>query len=267
VRWWKPWTAWVAVAGGGALLLVARALVRPGGDDRSWVVAALIVLNLATVGVVLVCAAVQRRPSAADFGLVATSVRRAVAGVLATAVAVLVVSIAADILLGGPEDPVDVTDRLATDSSALQGVLVVLLVAVATPLAEELLFRGYVFRALVPWRGPVVAAVLSAGVFTLFHLDWSPSAAFPSIALFGLLTCWLYLRTGSLYPSLAVHALLNSASMATAFDSAAATSAAVVVCVALTLALARLLAVALGVPGPARRPQPAKVVANRSTIS
>lgn len=264
MAWWKPWTAWVALAAGTVLLVIARALVRPGGDDRPGVVVALILLSLATVGVALVCAAVQRRPSAADFGLVPPSRRRAVAGVLALAAAMFVVATASTIALDMPEDPVDVTDRLAADSGALQGVLVLLLVAVATPLAEEFLFRAYAFRALVPWRGPVVAALLSAGVFTAFHLDWSPTAAFPPIALFGLGTCWLYVWSGSVYPPLAAHALLNSVSLAPAFDGLGG-AAGVVAAVALTLGVARLIAVALAWRRPAPAPQPA--VGNRSTTS
>ena len=268
MSWWKPWTAWVAIGAGLVVLLVARALVRPGGDDRPGVAVALIVLNLATVGVVLLTAAVQRRPVAADFGLVRPPLRRAVTGALAVVAAMFVASVLSSVALGGTEDPVTVIDRLGAESSALNAVLVLVLVAVATPLAEEFLFRAYAFRALLPWRGPAVAAVVSATVFTLFHLDWAPSVAFPTIALFGLATCWLYVRTGSLYPSLAAHALLNSVSLASLFDGPGAV-AAVVGSVGLTLAAARLLAALLGTTGrpatPARVPQP--VVANRSTIS
>lgn len=265
MAWWKPWTAWIALAGGFVLLLIARSLVEPEGDGRPRVAAALILLTLATAAVPLLCAAVQRRPVAADFGLVGLPLRRAVPAALATVVGVFVLATLSTTLLQGNDDPVDVTERLAAESSTVNAVLVLVLIAVATPLAEELLFRAYAFRALVPWRGPVAAAVLSGTAFILFHLDWAPAAAFPTIAFFGLAMCWLYVRTGSLYPPLAVHALVNATSAAPTFDGAWA-AVAVLAAVALTLACARALAAVLDNPRPVPRPtQP--TVSNRSTIS
>ena len=81
-----------------------------------------------------------------------------------------------------------------------------LALAVWTPVAEEMFFRGFVLRGLANrWRfGP--ALVASAVVFAALHL--APALLLP-VFVTGLLLGFLYHRTGSLWPCIAVHAAQN----------------------------------------------------------
>ena len=91
---------------------------------------------------------------------------------------------------------------------SLPGFLAVTLAAgVVAPLAEELFFRGYVFRSYLKTRGPLVAYGLSSLLFAALHLN--VPALLPILVL-ALAFCWAYQRTGSLVPSIVGHALNNS---------------------------------------------------------
>lgn len=96
-----------------------------------------------------------------------------------------------------------------------QRVLYVLmgLVAIVGPVAEELVFRGVTYAALRRRWGVRWGLAGSAAVFAAVHAD--PFALGP-IFLLGWLLGWLYERTGSLAPSIIVHVLHNSAMLAVA---------------------------------------------------
>jgi len=71
---------------------------------------------------------------------------------------------------------------------------------------EELAFRGGLQSALAGRRSPARAIGLSALVFAAFHLD---PVRFPGVLLLGLAFGWLAWRTGSVWPSMAAHAVNN----------------------------------------------------------
>jgi uncharacterized protein len=83
--------------------------------------------------------------------------------------------------------------------------LVVVGVVLAAPLAEEIVFRGYVQGALHQVVSPRAAAVLAAAAFGLAH---GLPYALPT-GLLGLLFGSLVQRRGSLWPAVAAHALHN----------------------------------------------------------
>ncbi|MCZ6539880.1 MAG: CPBP family intramembrane metalloprotease [Chloroflexi bacterium] len=86
-------------------------------------------------------------------------------------------------------------------------VLTILLVAVAGPVAEEIFFRGFVLNGLLKRFGVGRALLLSSLLFGLFHID--PGAIVPTFAL-GIVLGWVYLKTGSIWPAMFVHALHNT---------------------------------------------------------
>jgi ABC-2 type transport system permease protein/sodium transport system permease protein len=77
---------------------------------------------------------------------------------------------------------------------------------------EELFFRGFLFSALRAGSGPWTAVILSALLFGLFHLVATDAFALerllPSTFL-GLVLGWLCLRSGSVVPSMILHACHN----------------------------------------------------------
>ncbi len=81
-----------------------------------------------------------------------------------------------------------------------------LALAVWTPIAEEVFFRGFVLQGLANRWGSAPALILSSAVFAALHL--APALLLP-VFVTGLLLGFLYLRTGSLWPCIAVHAAQN----------------------------------------------------------
>ena len=79
--------------------------------------------------------------------------------------------------------------------------------AVLAPIAEEIYFRGYVFRAYVAQKGPLQAYLFSSVLFAVVHLNWQ---AFVPIFVVGLFLGFLYQRTGSVLPGIIAHAFNNA---------------------------------------------------------
>src|SRR6185295_11914122 len=91
----------------------------------------------------------------------------------------------------------------------LVGFLAVVLAGgVLAPIAEELYFRGFVFRSYLQARGPLVAYGGTSLLFATLHLNLP--ALLPILVL-SLLLCLAYRRTGSIIPSIVGHALNNTA--------------------------------------------------------
>jgi membrane protease YdiL (CAAX protease family) len=77
------------------------------------------------------------------------------------------------------------------------------------PLAEELLYRGVLFRSCWNRLGVLPAAVLSSAVFAALHFYDGYGLA--SVGIFGLASALLYAATGSLGACVTLHFLYNSA--------------------------------------------------------
>jgi membrane protease YdiL (CAAX protease family) len=80
----------------------------------------------------------------------------------------------------------------------------------AAPICEEIVFRGYFYAAAKKFSGPWVATFCSSLVFAAAH--GSLGALLP-LFVFGCLLVFLYEKTGSLWASVAVHFLFNSATV------------------------------------------------------
>ena len=76
------------------------------------------------------------------------------------------------------------------------------------PIAEELYFRGFVFRQLPAHRQPAGGVRATSLLFATLHLNLP--ALLPILVL-SLIFCYAYQRTGSIVPSMVGHALNNSA--------------------------------------------------------
>nr|WP_044890810.1 type II CAAX endopeptidase family protein [Myxococcus hansupus] len=100
------------------------------------------------------------------------------------------------------------SSRLFADQTPVELALILAGVSVAAPFCEEFFFRGIFQRGITPPppASPTRALVISAVVFSAFHLD---PVGFVARTELGLLFGWLYLRTGSLWPSIAAHAANN----------------------------------------------------------
>jgi len=82
-------------------------------------------------------------------------------------------------------------------------------IVVAGPLAEELLYRGAGVTLLRPY-GVATAVIVTSVLFGLAHGLLLSLGAF---IFFGLVTAVLRIRTGSIFPPLAVHCCFNALGM------------------------------------------------------
>lgn len=90
----------------------------------------------------------------------------------------------------------------------VQGFILALVAgSLIAPLAEETFFRGFLFASLRERQGPLKAIVTTALLFTLFHL--TPTALVP-IFFLGCFLALLYHLSGSLLPSIFLHATMNT---------------------------------------------------------
>jgi len=92
-------------------------------------------------------------------------------------------------------------------STPLEFFLVVLLSVVVAPVADELLFRGFILRGLLARFSPVGALLISAALTGVFH--WKPWMIMYG-TLMGLIFGGAVLWTGSVYAGIILHFLLNS---------------------------------------------------------
>jgi membrane protease YdiL (CAAX protease family) len=106
-------------------------------------------------------------------------------------------------------------EQLGANETALLLVLSALLTTVVAPIAEETLFRGYVFGALSKWRGWLPAAAITGILFGAVHATSAPAADLLPLMVLGFALCWLYRSTGSLLPCIATHSLNNSLAFGT----------------------------------------------------
>ncbi|MEM3227463.1 MAG: type II CAAX endopeptidase family protein [Candidatus Micrarchaeaceae archaeon] len=85
----------------------------------------------------------------------------------------------------------------------LQGMPFYLLVfsVVIAPIDEEILFRGFLV--------PRVGIILSALIFSLFHISYLSVSEFVAAFIFGLLAGYVFKKTKSLYATIIGHGLVN----------------------------------------------------------
>jgi membrane protease YdiL (CAAX protease family) len=222
-----PWTAWHLLRVGIVLFAVARWVglgiawalhLQASRAAWSWLPTGPVVVGGGSLTTLLVCAFIVglvaggRESAFRLLGLwEPRPLRRAavgVAGLLLVLPLVLLATVAALMLaprIGLSARPQEVLLRIA-GASPRALAFVLFSVVVLTPLAEELLFRGFFYATLRRYLGPLGAIVLSALTFALLH---SHPVGVPPLFVIGFLLGYLYERTGSLAAPIAAHAAYN----------------------------------------------------------
>ncbi len=90
--------------------------------------------------------------------------------------------------------------------STIQQGIIVLSAVFLVPVAEELFYRGILYRALGRHFGLAGAAVISTALWTLLH---GSAMLFPAIFALGILLVLLYEATESIWPPIAAHVGFN----------------------------------------------------------
>ncbi|HEX4747014.1 MAG TPA: CPBP family intramembrane glutamic endopeptidase, partial [Gaiellaceae bacterium] len=101
-------------------------------------------------------------------------------------------------------------------SRAAPFVAFFLAVTLLAPAVEELTYRGLGISLLQPYG--TVVAIGATGV--LFGLAHGLLVGLPILAFFGLVVGWLRVRTGSIYPPIALHATFNGVALVAAVSGA-----------------------------------------------
>ena len=141
-------------------------------------------------------------------------------GLGSTAVAALASTL---VLNAGQQDDLENKARTTVDraSGPVAAVVLVIVLCVLTPLAEEIFFRGLLFRSLHRVAGLAVSVLGAGAVFGLVHFDAAPVPAvvvamqLGLLAGFGAALCLLVHRTGRLAASIVAHAAFNSVTVIT----------------------------------------------------
>lgn len=233
---------WLAPVGFFGGVLLASSLAAPisasGGADAT--LAGTLVQQAVFVAVAVGLAATAGPTVAATLGLRGRSPRAVATTLLAAVALYLVAGVVVNVLLALPADQ-EVLERLGASRSTTALIGAALAVVVAAPVAEEVLFRGLVFAALRVRLSFGWSAALVGGGFGLLHLTGPETiGAVVQLAAFGALLCWVYERTRSLWPAIALHAANNAAGFAFTADrpEAPAVAAALGVVVLSTCAVA-----------------------------
>ena len=130
---------------------------------------------------------------------------RAVGWLVAALVSIWVIGAILNVFLKAGEEQGLVPD--SWDSSrAAPFVANFVVVAGVAPVVEELTYRGLGFAAVRDAFGNGAAVVVTALAFGLAH---GLFIALPVLTIFGLILAWVRLTTGSIYPTIALHALFN----------------------------------------------------------
>jgi len=99
----------------------------------------------------------------------------------------------------------EVTDMFG--SSPVSFIITMVLVALLTPVVEELFFRGIIHQGLEQRLGFFWGAIISSSIFALAQID--PTIYIP-IFILGFGFAYLMHKTKSLWPGIAGHFLVNS---------------------------------------------------------
>jgi membrane protease YdiL (CAAX protease family) len=112
--------------------------------------------------------------------------------------------------LDAKQDQQDVITLFEQSKSAAQRIPLFLAAVIAAPVAEELVFRGYLYSVVKRFLGGIPALVLTGIVFAVIH------ANIPSLLPLFLFACCLtlaYETTGSLWVSMTMHAAFNAVNL------------------------------------------------------
>lgn len=78
---------------------------------------------------------------------------------------------------------------------------------IVAPIVEEVFFRGFIFNVLKRTSGLLAAACISGLFFAAVHLSLNQTAA---LTIFGVVQCFLYVRTKSIIYPILLHMVFNA---------------------------------------------------------
>jgi uncharacterized protein len=220
-----PWPGWLgpvalltaliltSVLGAIVVAIMGSAGVNIDHVDKGGVAIALTYLQDVTfIGTVLLVARYGgHRVRAAELGIRVPAVGPTVRWVGFAVVAYAVFALVFTALVKPGHDD-NLFHSLGIHRNAVGSVTALaILVCVLAPIAEEMLFRGFMFQAMRQWGGPWVAAVLVGLLFGAIHaFGGTPAILLLQLAVLGFLFSLVRWKTDSILPTIGLHAINNS---------------------------------------------------------
>jgi len=198
----------VVLAASFPLLPVVLSSVAEGALGQLALLVLILVQDAAYVGTAVGFAWLRGRPRPWQFGLRSTPLWRTAGIALLVTAAVLGFELGfaelADVDDGG-------TDVLGTGEGVVAAIAFSVAAILVAPVAEELFFRAFLYRALRNRMRVAWACALNALVFSSVHVQYvAEPKIFLIIGVFAVGACLLYEVTGSVFAPIAMHAVFNT---------------------------------------------------------
>jgi membrane protease YdiL (CAAX protease family) len=202
--------AWIATS---LVVAILAAAIGDGAEEESaFTVAATFLLAVIFVGTAVMFASFVRRPRPEHFGLRGAPFWPTV-GWAALGIASFYLFAAVYTALVQPDTEQTVVQDLGADEGTFGLIAAGFMVICVAPVAEEIFFRGFFYRALRSRFSVLVAALLDGVLFGVIHYPGDGAEGLlilPPLGALGFMFCLVYERTGTLYSVIALHALNNA---------------------------------------------------------
>lgn len=108
-----------------------------------------------------------------------------------------------------PSFPIDEVQDVGFSvfGSRLDNIMAFTALVVIAPLAEEVLFRGYLYGKLKAYVPALWGAVVTSLLFGLVHFQWNVAV---DVFVLSMFLCWLRSITGSIWAGILAHSLKNA---------------------------------------------------------
>lgn len=133
--------------------------------------------------------------------------------ILPAAFALVYALVSSWVLDARPIQPMTPLQELLNSTSSLGVLLFFVGTAVlSAPFFEEVIFRGFIFYVIRPFKGVVFAVIFVALTFGVMHVDqyWGDWGAIAVVSFFGLALTLLRAWTGSSVPGMIAHYVYNT---------------------------------------------------------
>jgi membrane protease YdiL (CAAX protease family) len=193
-------------------ILAAATGATADDEDPTFTIVATFLQGLIFIGTAVMFASFTRKPTPDQFGLRPTRLWPA-AGWAALGMLSFYALVALYSVIVQPDAEQSVAQDLGADQGTFGMIAAGFMVICVAPAAEEFFFRGFFFRALRSRWSLLGAAGIDGLLFGVIHYDFTGADALlilPPLAILGFIFCLVYERTGSIYPTIAMHSFNNA---------------------------------------------------------
>ena len=176
--------------------------------DAHYVSLTTVIANIIQVGVLILAVWIARW-AAQDYLALHWPPRQEVGIALVSLVVLLPLLDGMAYGMGQPIIPSFVIDLYRSAQSSGSMPLLWFAIVVAAPVAEEIIFRGFIFRGWVqPSQRPMLGILMVSVLFAIIHIQYNWFGIL-QVFLIGLLLTWTRWRSGSTLLTMVMHVIAN----------------------------------------------------------